>query len=185
LITTTFKIHHLAFTKVFRRLLSVRRLIYVAYWLSFVVIRLIFCSIVLYSIVLQYFCKETIKNNRTASFIRLMVQFFDTETDTVPLNACASRTIYLPFIKVTSLCWPRDVLSFSHNIKGNHLTRRQSNDNDDAVNDVVMVVVNGRKRRYTGRRTPSRIYQHFLPGSTVLGPKGISSGSRIAQKLIG
>jgi len=44
-------------------------------------------------------------------------------------------------MKITSLCWSGDILLYVP--RDLHSTMRQTNDIDDAVNDVIMVDLNG------------------------------------------
>jgi len=73
-----------------------------------------------------------------------MVQF-DAKIDPVPLNASYFVYNLLTLIQTASLCWLHNVLHFLH---CNHCpTMCQSNNVNDAFDNVIIVVMNGQKRR--------------------------------------
>ena len=102
--------------------------------------------ILMQSIVFHCFLRKRIKINRVASIIRRRVQKRG-KKGTAPLDECHITYDQLTMIKIAWLCWPCDELYITTLFF--HLSMSQSNDIDDAMNDVIMVVENGAKIRWS------------------------------------
>jgi len=133
--------HNLAFTVVFRCPLSIPLFLG---WLLVVFHQnnnyILFISV--WAIIWKCFLWKWKILYWAASIIQSMVQFKAVKDTALP-NTCHFLYNQLMIVKIASLKWTCDVLHFWD--IGSHPTKLHSNNIDDSVNDVVMVIVNNRQ----------------------------------------